>query len=147
MTQDISRLKRETNEEKQFLQQINDTLEEKQRLLGMNLSSLARSINTTIGELHHFETGWMNCDDSSFYNGGSSDRSYANTKTFAKAYKKAPIVFLYITELQGNDRYDEIWFTAKVTSVSATQFTVTCTARGRSQINDLDVFFLSIPRP
>jgi len=107
---------------------------------------MSANLNNSLEEMTHIETGGINCGSSEFSNGGTSTRGNTVSHTFKRQYSRPPVVFLSVTRLYGAHSHDDTWYWVRVTSVSETQFYVTCWAWDASQIEYIDVSYLVIPQ-
>merc|ERR1719239_1719376 len=54
---------------------------------------MTTNVNSTLEGVRHIETGYIRCDSSEFYNGGTSSRYNTVSKTFNQRYSRPPVVF------------------------------------------------------
>ena len=107
---------------------------------------IAANLSISLEDVKHTETGRIGCESTEFYNGGTSTRGNSVTRTFNRPYSRLPAVFLSVNDLRGYHHHGDTGYFVYVSSVSETQFSVTCYAMSASQIGNIEVSYLAIPR-
>jgi len=137
--------------EQKISAQEQKNVEQEQEISSMETANsdqqqMTDTLNRTLEEVKHVETGIIWCANSEMHNGGTSDRRNNVSRIFNRPYSRPPIVFVSVNYLQGHQSHDDTWYTVQVFSVSETQFTVMCVASGASQIRYMFVDYLVIPQ-